>query len=45
MTGRELYEMYADAMCKQNTGVDEWGDLEERDQLAWDAVAQQVRPA
>jgi hypothetical protein len=39
MDGETLYEIYANKMEDQGTGVDEWADLAETDRNAWEAVA------
>jgi hypothetical protein len=42
MNGDELYQMYAEAMDTQGVAVDDWHDLDFRDQAAWNAVAEQL---
>lgn len=42
MTAEELYEVYQAANGDQNVMVDAWDDLEEVDQIAWQAVADHV---
>lgn len=40
MTGRKLYDRYVIEMADQNIAVDEWDDLPEAEQRAWDVLAE-----
>lgn len=42
MTGQKLYEEYAYHMENQGVGVDTWDDLDETDQIAWNATAEEL---
>lgn len=41
--GAQLYEFYAKAMESHNVGVEEWEDLDETDQMAWEQAAADFR--
>jgi len=42
VSGRQLYEMYADEMAEQGCDVDAWDDIEDIDKAAWNALAARV---
>jgi len=43
MSGEELYNLYVDAMAKENCAIDEWGLLDDIDRAAWSSVAKLVQ--
>lgn len=43
MSGQELYELYTQALLKQNVHCDEWDQLDESDHRAWNEVAEQIQ--
>ncbi len=42
MTGEDLYNMYVREMEVRGTGLDDWDDLDDMEQFAWDAVAERL---
>lgn len=40
--GEALYLLYIEAMGDQGVGIDEWYDLGEKEQRAWERLAEQV---
>lgn len=42
MTGKELYDMWKDAMSDENVGADDFEDLSDQDKSAWGAVGRKV---
>lgn len=42
MNGEQLYLRYQVAMGKRDVSVDDWDELEEEDQAAWNEVAASV---